>query len=45
MLSECKETSKTVQGFPEDDYTGLTDLAERENTRIAVELLLRRTLK
>ncbi len=45
MLSACKETSKSVQGLPEDDYSGLTDLAERENTRIAVELLLRRTLK
>lgn len=45
LLAAFETTSKEAAALPKDAFSGLKDLKERENTRIAVETLLRRTLK
>lgn len=45
LLKAFEQPSEKVAGLAQDDYKQLEDLVERENTRIAVEVLLRRTLK
>jgi hypothetical protein len=45
LLGAFETKSKDVTALPEDDYRQLNDLDERENTRVTVEILLRRTLK
>ena len=45
LLGAFEESTKTDEALSKEAHDGLKDFAERENTRGAVEVLLRRTLK